>query len=236
MFLTSTMGVAAARGRVDVQVDVGIHPQAPFLHVAVGDAQVVQQEFQLREIGLGLGRRAHVGLADDFQERRAGPVQVDAAVGLARRLVVHALAGVFFEVGADDANPLGRKFPLGIADIQPAVVAQRQVVLADLVALGQVRVVIVLAVPLGEAGDLAVQGQGRLDGKLDRAAIHHRQRARHADAHRAGLRIGRGAEPRAARAEHLARGQELHVDFQADDDGVGYAVAHAGLTATALGR
>ena len=192
MFLTSTIGVAdAARGRVDVQVDVGIDPQAAFLHVAVGDAEVVQQQFQLGEIGLGLGRRAHVGLADDFQERRAGAVQVDAAVGLAGHFVVHALAGVFFEVGADDADPLGRKLALGIADLQPAVVAQRQVVLAGLVALGQVGIVVVLAVPLGEAGDLAVQGQGRLDRKLDRAAVHHRQRARHADAHGAGLRIGR---------------------------------------------
>ena len=164
MFLTSTIGVATRPvGRVDVQVDVGVDPQAAFLHVAVGDAEVVQQQFQLGQIGLGLGRRAHVGLADDFQERRAGPVQVDAAVGLAGHFVVHALAGVFFQVGADDADPLGRKLALGIADLQPAVVAQRQVVLADLVALGQVGIVVVLAVPLGEAGDLAVQGQGRLD-------------------------------------------------------------------------
>ena len=210
----------AARGRVDVQIDVGVHPQAAFLHVAVGDAQVVQQQFQLGEIGLGLGRGAHVGLADDFQKRRARPVQVDAAVGLTGYLVVHALARVFLEVGADDADPLGRELALGVGDLQPAVVAQRQVVLADLVALGQVGIVVILAVPLGGAGDPAVQRQGRLDRKLDRAAVHHRQHARHADAHRAGLRIGRGAEPRAARAEHLARGEQLHVDFQADDDGV----------------
>ena len=47
----------------------------------------------------GLIGRAEVGLADDLQERRAGPVQVDAAVGLARHFVVHALAGVLFQVG-----------------------------------------------------------------------------------------------------------------------------------------
>ena len=83
MFFTSTMGVAILRpsGRVDVQVDVGVDPQAPFLHVAVGDAQVVQQQLQLGEISLGLGGRTEVGLADDLQQRRAGPVQVDAAVG-----------------------------------------------------------------------------------------------------------------------------------------------------------
>ena len=127
MFLTSTIGVATrARGRVDVQVDVGIDPQAAFLHVAVGDAEIIQQQFQFGEIGLGLGGRAHVGLADDFQQRRAGAVQVDAAVGLAGRLVVHALAGVFFEMGADDADPLGRKRPLGsLISSQPSWLSGR---------------------------------------------------------------------------------------------------------------
>ena len=54
----------------------------------------------------------------------------------------------------------------------------------------------------------------------ERLAIHHRQRAGHADAHRTGLRIRRLAELRAAPAEHLALGEQLHVNFQADDDGI----------------
>ena len=124
MFLTSTIGVAILPGRrVDMQVDVGIDAQAPFLHVAVGYAEIRQQQLQLVEIGLGLGRRTHVGLADDFQQRRAGAVQIDAAVGLAGRFVVHALAGVFFQVGADDADSLRLEAPLGIADLEPAVVS-----------------------------------------------------------------------------------------------------------------
>ena len=56
----------------------------------------------------------------------------------------------------------GSKRPFGIADLQPAVVRERQVVLADLIALGQVGIVVVLAVPLGERRDLAVQRHGRL--------------------------------------------------------------------------
>ena len=48
MFFTSTIGVATLPcGRVDVQVDVGVDPQAAFLHVAVGDAEVGQQQLQL---------------------------------------------------------------------------------------------------------------------------------------------------------------------------------------------
>ena len=107
MFLTSTIGVATLPSRrVDVQIDVGVDPQAALLHVAVGDAEVGQQQLQFGQIGLGFGGRAQVGLADDFQQRRAGAIQVDAAVGLAGRFVVHALAGVFLQVGADDADPL----------------------------------------------------------------------------------------------------------------------------------
>ena len=69
----------------------------------------VEQQLQLGEIGLGLGRRTHVGLRDDLQQRRAGAVQIDAAVGLAGLLVVHALAGVFFQMGPDDADPLAAR-------------------------------------------------------------------------------------------------------------------------------
>ena len=62
------------------------------------------------------------------------------------------------------------------SDLEPALAAERQIVLADLIVLGQVRIVVVLAVPLGEARDLAA-APGRLDRQLDRLAVHHRQRA-----------------------------------------------------------
>ena len=108
MFLTSTIGVAIGwrAGRVDMQIDIGIDPQAAFLHVAIGNAQVRQQKPHFLKVRLGLGWRAEFGLADDFQQRRTRAVQVDAAVGLARRFVVHALAGVFLQMGTNDADPL----------------------------------------------------------------------------------------------------------------------------------
>ncbi len=215
--------------RVDVEVDVGIDPQAALLHVAVRHAEVREQQLELGQIGLGLGRRAHVGLADDFQERRAGPVQVDLAVGQARLLVVQAFAGVLFEVCPDDADPLGLDSALGIADLQPALGAEWQIVLADLIALGQVGIVVVLAVPLGERGNLAVQGHGRPQAQLEGLAVHHRQRAGHADADRAGLRIGRRAKLRAAAAEQLCLRRQLHVDFQPNHDGIRRFAAHEAL-------
>ncbi len=99
--------------RVDVQIDIGVDAQASLLHVAIGNAQVGQQQLELGQIGLGFGGRAHVGLADDLQQRRAGPIQIDAAVGLAGQLVVHALAGVFFQVRRMMPIRLGWMRPLG---------------------------------------------------------------------------------------------------------------------------
>ena len=47
-------------------------------------------------------------------------------------------------------------------DLDPAAPGERQVVLADLIVLGQVGIVVVLAVPLGERRDLGMQRHGRL--------------------------------------------------------------------------
>ncbi len=93
-----------------------------------------------------------------------------------------------------------------------------QVVLADLVVLGEVGVIIVLAVPLGEGRDLGAQCHGRLERQLERLAVHDRQCPRQPQRHRVGLRVGRQAEVGAAPGEHLALGLELHVDLQSDDD------------------
>ena len=206
-----------------MQVDVGVHAQAALLHIAVGNAEIVQQQFQLGQICLGLGGRTQIGLADDFQKRRARPVQVDAAVGLARHFVVHAFSGVFLEMCADDADAFGLDAALGIADGQITVVAQRQIELADLIALGQVGIIIVFPIPFGEMRNFAIQRDGGLHRQLESLAVHHRQRAGHADAHRTSLRVGRCAELRAASAKHLALGKQLHMHFQTDDDGIWFA-------------
>ena len=110
-FLISTIGVAIVlpSSACDVQIDVGVAAQAPFLHVAVGDFEVGEQQFQLVEIGVCLGPRTQVGLGDDFQQRRARAVEVDLAVAAAARFVVQVLARVLFEVGPDDADPLSSR-------------------------------------------------------------------------------------------------------------------------------
>ena len=51
--------------------------------------------------------------------------------------------------------------------VDPPALAEGQVVLRDLVVLRQVRVVVVLAVELGERGDLAPAGETHPDRVLD---------------------------------------------------------------------
>ncbi len=85
--------------------DVGIAAQRAFLHVAVAHAGVEDDFLQPRQIFVGLVGRGDVGLADDFNQRHAGAVQIDRRllVGIGKAFV-QALARVFFEMHAGDAD------------------------------------------------------------------------------------------------------------------------------------
>ena len=200
---------------VDVQVDVGIAAQRAFLHLAVGDFEIAQSQSQLLQAAAGVGRAADLGLGDDLEQRNPRPVQID--LGKAA-VAVRQLAGVFLEVDPSQMTPAAAATVLAHGDFEVTAPRKRQVVLADLIVLGQVGIVVVLAVPLGKRSDLGVQRHGRLQGQVKRLAVHHRQRAGQAERDRVGLRIGRQTEVGAAPREHLALGLKLNVDFQADDD------------------
>ena len=95
-----------------------------------------------------------VGLGDDLDERRAAAVEVDergaGAVDPARLADVAELRGVLLEVDAVDPDVA-----------EPAVRAVRNVVLADLVALRQVGIEVVLAVEDRPRRDLAAERDAR---------------------------------------------------------------------------
>ncbi len=99
---------------------------------------------QLRPLAR-LGRGADVGLGDDLDQRGAAAVEVDqrgsGAVDPARLADVGQLRRVLLQVGAVDAD---------VAEL--AVHRDRLVVLADLVALRQVGIEVVLAGELGAVG------------------------------------------------------------------------------------
>ncbi len=191
--------------------EVHVAAQRALLHLAVGDAEVLQRGAQLLQISDHLIRRAEVRLGDDLDQRHAAAVVVRA--GLVNPVVVHQLAGVLLHVQLVDADHL---LLLADADGHPAVAADGEIELRDLVGLGKVRVEVVLPVKLVVAGDLTIEGEAGLHGILQHLPVQDRQGARHTGAHRAAVRVGRAAELRRAGAENLGPGGKLHVGLQTD--------------------
>ncbi len=76
----------------------------PFLHLAVGHAQVAERQPQFLQAGLGvLGRTADLGLADDLHQGDARAVEIDLGEPAA---AVRELAGILFQVNARQAAAL----------------------------------------------------------------------------------------------------------------------------------
>ena len=200
---------------------------APF-HVGVRCADRAQEQLQLLGVAPGLLGRADVGIGHDLHQRCAGAVEVDQADLASIRIGgMDELRGVLLEVRPRD--PDGER-ALRRLDRQPAGRGERQVVLADLVALGQVRVEVVLAVPArGVRGRGLDREAGRQD-MLHGTAIDDRQRARQAEADRADVAVRGGAVVgRGAGAEHLRGRPQLAVDLDADDGLVAVTRHRSGL-------
>ncbi len=143
--------------QIDHGVDVWLEAHVPFLHDAFCDAEESTDVAKLFGKRDDFIRGLKVRLRDDLQERRPRPVVINDGVinRRAARLVVEQLAGVLFEMSADDADALGAlsEFVCRIGNIHGSIKADRHVKLTNLIPLGQVGVVVVLAVPLGFARD-----------------------------------------------------------------------------------
>ena len=195
--------------------DVAIAAQRTFLHVAVADPGVEDDLFQAGEVFVSFIGRSNVGLADDFDQRHAAAIQIDGRGfrGLGEAFM-QALAGVFFQMHAGDADLLGAATDF---DLDGAMLGQGLVILRNLVALGQVGIEIILAGENRSFVDAAVQRHGRQRGELHCFAVQHRQRSRQTQADGTNIGVGRIAEMSGAGAEDLGRGQELDVHLQPDD-------------------
>ncbi len=169
---------------------------------------------------MGLGRRIDLGFADDFDQRRAAPVQVDIAeaIGIGKS-VMNRFAGILFQVDTLDPHPLGMAVLL---EIEVSVFRQGFVELRNLVALGQIGIEVILACKNRKGIDAAIERQGSLDGHDDRLAIQHRQSSGKTQANRTGIGIGRGSELGRAAAEDLGSGQQLGVNLEANDGFIGH--------------
>lgn len=129
---------------------------------------------------------------------------------------MQALAGVFFQVRAGNADTLDGAVFQG--DVQVALADNRQLHLADLVTLGQVRVEVVLAGEHVVLADLGVDRQAEHAGHAHGFFVQHRQHAGHAQVDQAGLGVRLGAKGGGATGENLRLGGELGMNLQPDNN------------------
>ncbi len=173
-----------AHGHVDVGAQIAL------LHVAVAGAEIAQDRAQLCHIGLGLLGIADVRFRDNLHQRDAAAIEIDK--GHRRRLVVQHFAGVLLQMQPLDAD--GGGLAAAEFDHNLALADHRRLVLADLIALRQVGVEIVLAVEHRAQIDLGVQPEPGPDSLPDAFLVDHGQHARHGSIDQRHLRIGVAAE------------------------------------------
>jgi hypothetical protein len=102
-------------------------------------------------------------------------------------------------------------------DFQPALLHDRLLVLADLVALRQVRIKVVLARKHRAARDARSHRQAELHCHAHRFAIQHGQHAGIPEIDQVRLRVRRRAVGSGRAREDLAARGELRVDLETDD-------------------
>ena len=175
MFLTSTRVPKASspRSRSETFASTRIWPRS----MSASLAPIARiSSWKLLRVASGLLGGADLRLGHDLHQRRAGPVEVDqrgpAAVG-AGGVAVDELGGVLLEVRPRDVHD--ERSGRGL-DRQAAVRREGDRVLADLVALRQVGIEVVLALPLRALGDVPLDRQAGGDHELHRAPVDHRQR------------------------------------------------------------
>src|SRR5205814_5169436 len=158
-------------------------------------------------------------------QRRAAAVEVDERVlradgpaGLAAR--VDGLRRVLLEVRALDPDLV---VAAGGRQQEASAAAERLLVLADLIALRQVGIEVVLAREDGVLRDLALEREPELDRVLDRLRVRHGQRARKREADGARARVLVRAVLERAATEHLRPRLQVDVTIEADD---GFPFAH----------
>ena len=222
MFFSSVFvpSVALPAGRMDTLASTLRDPSSMFTSETPMRRRVA---WSRRPNSAACARRAQVRLGDDLHQRRPAAVEVDDAracpVDPAARAGVDQLGRVLLEV-----HPVDAHLP------QPAAAGQRNVVLADLVALREVRIEVVLAVEDRALGDPALERHRDHQGVVHGLGVDHRQRARMPQADRAGVGVRLVAEGQRAAAEHLgARAQldvDLHPDHRLEGPGLGLRDRH----------
>ncbi len=214
MFLTSVFVPSVVRPFRPYR-DVGVAAQAALFHVAVVHPERDEDLTKLPERLGGVPSRAQIRLGDDLDQRRAAAIEIEAGllVGV-RKPLVERLARIFLQVHARDADRPGGA---ASAKFERAGRRQRQLVLRDLIPLGQIRVEVVFSGKNRLFVDRAVQCQGRLGGEIHGPPVQDRQSPGKPETDRADARVRGVPESRAAAAKNLRVREEPGVYFEPND-------------------
>lgn len=127
---------------------------------------------------------------------------------------MHGFGGIFFHVQARDADLFCGAFEF---DFKRAGGCQRKLIHRNLIALGKVRIKIILSCETRMFLNTAMQGQRGAGGQLERASIEHGERSGKSEAYRTDICVWGVAEARRAATEDFGLGAQLRVHFEADD-------------------
>ena len=128
------------------------------------------------------------------------------------KVFVQGLSRVFFEVSACDAY--GMCAAIRQRNHELSAAHNGLLKLADLVALGQIRIKVVLAIEHGALADLRAHTQPEHNSKEYIFSIQHGQHTRHCQIDRVGLCIRWRAKGCGTTGKNLRLCGQLQVDFQ----------------------
>ena len=198
--------------------DVDVRAHAALIHIAIAAADITQHRTQFRKVSPGLLRAGHIGLADDLHQRHAAAVEID--IGHRRVLIMHQLAGVLLDMDAFDADALASRVGVFViqTDVDMPLTHNRVVQLADLIALRQIGIEVILAIKPRPCVDHRINRQAGAHRLPHAFAIRHRQHPRHRRIDKADLRVGLRAKGGGAAGEQLGLRGDLGMNLQADHD------------------
>ncbi len=109
------------------------------------------------------------------------------------------------------------RLPATVANLNPPMLANRGLILGNLIPLREIRIEIVLSRESIVRRDRTVQRQACTNRHFDCHSVDDGQASWQTKTDRTGLTVGRQTECRAAPAEHLGVGPQLCVDLHSDD-------------------
>jgi len=190
------------------------------LHIRIRNAYIPENRAQRAKIGSRFLGRSHIRLRHDFEKRDTGTVQIDARIIAAcDGHVVDRFTRVLFEMCARNPDASRPAFCLCLIarlDIEPAARNDRVFELRYLIALGQIRIEVILARKDRMGIHRRVNGEPQTNRQLDHAFIQHGQYTGQREIDRMHRMIRGRAIGHGRRTEELRSSLEMRMHLEPD--------------------